>query len=68
MPRPLCHYCQKPINADSDYRRVEGWERHRHQGGTNHIMLREPRDEWACRWCIESLNRGVPVGQQSLLA
>ncbi len=62
-----CTFCDGPVSADRDYRKVVGWERNRAAGGTNAIAAREPQDEWACTTCIEKLKRGVTIEQQSLL-
>lgn len=62
-----CTFCGVKINPDQDYRKVTGWERHRTQGGTNAIRLREVQPVWACRWCIDRQSRGVPPAQQSLV-
>jgi hypothetical protein len=62
-----CVYCGAEIDAASDYRKIVGWERSRSAGGTNAVALREPTDEWACRWCIERLKRGITAEQGSLL-
>lgn len=63
-----CSFCSNPIHSTRNaYRRIGGWEREREQGGTNHVVLREPKDEWACIHCINKLQSGVAVGQETLL-
>ena len=66
----FCIYCKKhTINTHTDYQRIVGWQRKVHtssrRGGSD-IVLRETREQWACRWCIEKLRRGN-IGQQELL-
>ena len=63
-----CHYCHEEIPSKRlAYQRVHGWEQHRSGGGTNHVTLREPGDEWACAHCIDKLKQGVAIEQQKLL-
>lgn len=59
--------CGTEIDPDRDYRKVVGFERHRQQGGTNALRLRQPQDEWACRWCVERQAKGLAVGQGTML-
>src|ERR1700704_2190078 len=68
MSAGLCLYCKKPVDANKDYRKVEGWEKSRSGGGTNAIRLREPKDEWECTSCIDSHGRGISLEQGSLLS
>lgn len=63
-----CIDCGCEIDPKRDYRKVSGWERgQRTGGGTNAIALREPTDEWRCRWCVEKLGRGISPEQGSLI-
>lgn len=67
MSAGVCTFCGNEVSANDDYRKVEGWERRRAAGGANTITLREPKDEWACKSCIDKLNRGISLDQGSLL-
>lgn len=67
MSAGRCIHCQGPIDEDQDYRKVIGWERRRSAGGTNAIKLREPLDDWACRWCVEKQVKGLAPSQGALL-
>lgn len=62
-----CTFCGKAIDANSDYQKVVGWEKKRSGGGTNAVRGRENVDEWACRWCVDKLAKGIDPGQQGLL-
>jgi hypothetical protein len=72
-----CVYCGGSVNPTdfrygANYRRVVGWERKtrtRSSGakGGSDIALRESRDEWACRSCVEKRKLGLAPGQQGLL-
>lgn len=62
-----CIHCSDPIDPDQDFRKVIGWERRRGAGGTNAIKLRQPQDEWACRYCIAKLVKGISPTQGSML-
>ena len=46
------------------WQRVVGWEQRRVQGGTNHIALREPRQEWAHPLCIRRKREGTLAQEQ----
>jgi hypothetical protein len=45
---------------------VEGWEKRRSQGGTNHLACRRPRNQFRCAGCMEKILNGVAAGQESL--
>ena len=50
------------------WQKVEGFERHRDQGGTNHVALRTPvPDQFLCNACMILRQNGIPVGQGSLV-
>jgi hypothetical protein len=72
MSEPRCHYCGIPVNpfAPGTLQRVEGWERkaaaESRRGGSD-IILREPREEFACSRCIVRLQQGLAPAQESLL-
>lgn len=64
-----CMFCHDPIDQARDYQRVEGFERHRSSGGTNHLVLREPvPGVWACTFCVAKLRRGTDPGQMEMVA
>lgn len=48
------------------FRKVEGWEQHRDQGGTNAVALRHPLDFWAHPSCVDRAKK-MSVQQESLL-
>lgn len=53
-----CWYCNHPVDASRDYRRVTGWVR----GSTGDGFVRDgSEDQWAHRHCI-----GQIKGQESL--
>lgn len=63
-----CQDCGKPVELSTGYRKVSGYERiQRVGGGTNAVALREPKEEYLCRWCVEQRSRGIMPEQQSLL-
>lgn len=43
--------------------KVEGWEKKRDAGGTNHVALRTPLDEFMCPTCMDKLRNGLAAGQ-----
>ena len=69
----VCQFCDKPINALTDYRDVSGQERMQrptngggNAGGTNHVVNADrssPRR--TCAECEGRLMRGLSVGQES---
>ena len=67
-----CVFCAAPVTDEQDFYRVIGWE-HKATSASrksgSDIVLRERVEpaEWACRWCIDKLKRGVSIGQDSLL-
>lgn len=61
-----CSFCGNAISVNRDYRKVEGFERRRNQGGTNALRLRQPKSEWACTSCIDKESRGVSARQEGL--
>jgi hypothetical protein len=62
-----CIYCRAEINPDVDYRKVEGFEQRRTQGGTNAIRLRKSLDVWACAHCVGRASKGVAPTQQAMI-
>lgn len=65
--KAFCTFCGAEINPARDYRKVTGFERHRSQGGTNAIRLREVHDVWGCRSCVERSAKGISPQQGGLL-
>lgn len=43
--------------------KLEGWEKKRAAGGTNHVALRKPLGEFMCNGCMEKLLSGVAAAQ-----
>lgn len=64
---PKCSICGEDVIPAMDYRKVVGWERIRHQGGTNAISNREPLNEWAHKRCLDRRRSGVADGQTALV-
>ncbi len=46
--------------------KVTGWEKKRDQGGTNHVALRQPLNEFMCVGCMDKLKSGVSARQLQL--
>lgn len=71
-PKRKCFYCGEPVDPTlrSTWRRVAGWER-KAQSDTRRsgsdIVLREPRDEYACDDCIRRQKRGINPTQGGLM-
>lgn len=66
MSTGKCSICGGPINPNTDYRKVVGWERHRNQGGTNALRCREPLDEYACTRCVDRSALGISPNQTAM--
>lgn len=64
---PGCPRLLDPELPGSFYRKVEGWERAREQGGTNHVALRRPLNEYRCLECVQREQAKINAGQGSLL-
>ena len=66
----LCVFCEQPIDSEDrrTYRRVEGWEKPRSQGGANQITLRQSGDDHACSDCIDEIRAGRHPLQAELFA
>lgn len=68
MGRLVCKFCAEPVDRKTGFRRVSGWERiERQGGGTNAVALRETTEEFACKFCLDKLARGISAEQGSLL-
>lgn len=64
-----CEFCNGEISVNRDYQKVVGYERKRHQGGTNALRLRMPVDgKWACTTCVDKEARGIAARQDGLFA
>ena len=61
-----CELCYLEIDPHDRFtwQRVVGWEQRRTQGGTNHIALREPRQEFAHPLCIRMARQGHLAQEQ----
>jgi hypothetical protein len=64
---PLCCFCGSAIPSTRyAFRKVEGFERQRKQGGTNSLRLRRTLDEFACSRCIDEVSAGRDPSQGAL--
>lgn len=65
-----CSQCTRQVDERQEtvWFKVTGWEKKRDQGGTNHLALRRPQDEYMCDRCMEALRNGISPQQESLLA
>ena len=64
-----CSECKQPIDDrfHNYWTKVEGWERRRSAGGTNHLAMRKQKDEFLCDACMRMLQRGLDPRQSSLI-
>jgi len=64
----VCHKCGRPLDSkiETIWNKVVGWEKPREGGGTNHIALRTPQDEYCCNGCMTLMLDGLDPGQESL--
>lgn len=68
MAGMVCCFCGEDVDPRSGFRRVSGFERlHREGGGTNAVFLKESKEEFACRWCIERQKQGISPEQGTLI-
>lgn len=72
MTHPVpCSYCGGPMDPSSPlvWRLVVGWERkataQSRKSGSD-IVLRQPREKYACDGCIGRMRMGLSPGQQGL--
>lgn len=63
---PVCEYCDKVIIGPV-YERVIGWAKLREQGGTNALRARRTSDRFACRFCLDAIDRGIDPRRQGAL-
>jgi hypothetical protein len=63
-----CAECQREVSMTTGYRSVSGYEpiRGRKAGGTNHIVLRKPGNDYLCADCAYTISRGGHPGQGTL--
>lgn len=61
--------CGREINTRLEvyWRFVEGWEKDRDQGGTNHIALRKTHDRFMCNICMVRRQASLHQAQESLI-
>lgn len=64
-----CDQCGRSLDERTEtvWNLVEGWEKKRDQGGTNHLALRKPKDEFRCNGCMTLILHGLSPGQVALL-
>ena len=71
MTGPLvpCAECGKPTDtfAASTAYEVQGWEKQRPQGGTNHVLFRRRTGRVMCGGCTHLLRATGNAAQESLL-
>jgi len=55
-----CAICLDPVDPLDRFvwQKVIGWEQRRQQGGTNHVALRQTRDEFAHAHCVRLARSG----------
>ena len=65
----VCESCGRTLNERNEtvWNLVEGWEKRRDQGGTNHLALRKPKEVFRCNGCMTLLQQGLSPGQRALL-
>jgi hypothetical protein len=63
-----CEECGREVDErfETVWSAVEGWEKKRHQGGTNHIACRRPLPRFRCEPCMQKILAGLPALQGSL--
>lgn len=63
-----CDKCGNPVNdrSESVWNFVTGWEKKREGGGTNHIALRTPQNQFRCNVCMQRMLDGVDPEQQTI--
>lgn len=64
-----CSKCGRALNEkiETVWNFVEGWEKPREGGGTNHLAMRTPKDVFCCNACMTLMQAGLSTGQESLL-
>jgi hypothetical protein len=64
-----CHLCGEPVDLRDPLllRQVTGYDRHREQGGQNHVRHRRATGRYLCGKCDVKLSRGLAIEQEALL-
>lgn len=64
-----CAKCKRKLDerVETVWSKVEGWEKKRDQGGTNHLALRKPQEQFMCNGCMTLMQEGMDPGQQRLM-
>lgn len=64
-----CVKCGRGLNENVEtvWSKVVGWEKKRDQGGTNHVALRQPLNEYCCNGCMTLMQQGMSPGQGRLI-
>lgn len=60
-----CCECGNPVDdrKETVWSKVEGWEKKRDQGGTNHVALRNPLGVSMCNACMMLKLSGLSAAQ-----
>lgn len=62
-----CSSCGMELtDAMNPWLEVQGWERKRVKGGTNHVALRKQTGKMMCHGCMSKLQAGLSPGQLAL--
>lgn len=63
-----CDQCGREMdsNVETVWNLVEGWEKKRDAGGTNHLALRKPKDVVRCNGCMTLILAGLDPRQETL--
>lgn len=62
-----CAHCGRSIDEryETVWKKVEGWEKKRGSGGTNHLALRKNIGSFMCAVCMDKLLSGLSASQLS---
>lgn len=63
-----CDQCGRTMDEriETIWQLVEGWEKKRAQGGTNHLAMRNPKEKFRCNGCMQLMLDGLSSGQVRL--
>lgn len=63
-----CDACGRELDerVETVWNKIEGWEKKRDQGGTNHVALRRVLPEFRCNGCMTLAQSGLSFGQESI--
>lgn len=64
--RVVCVECARPIDPRVSWYSVEGWGRHRSQGGDNRVALKKLTGRYMCNGCMVVLQSGGDTKQLAL--